>query len=108
MPARAARDSSANAPFRSPCSYAGCHAAAPRPGERLAISVIEDRPYIVASVRMRRALRLPHPLRGQRDRLAQHVAKHGLLADPDVRGDRHPGDQVEVRRRAMQIDLDPG
>ena len=51
------------------------------------------------------ALRLTHALGGQGYQLAHHVTKHGLPADPDIRGDRHAGHQMEVWRGAVQLDL---
>ena len=73
-----------------------------RPGRvKVSDQLVEETHVIGPSER--RALRLAHPLFGERDHLPEHVTNNGLLADADVRGDRHPGGQVKVRRRIMQI-----
>src|SRR5689334_17299312 len=110
MPALAALDSRAKAPLASPPSWS-C-----RPRFRAAagenpLKSLSSSPCYPPSCCTAWVLRLTHAFGGQRDEPAHHVAEHRLLADPDIRLDRHARDQMEVRRYTVQVDPiqgDPG
>src|ERR1700733_12684433 len=104
MLARAARENSANADFRSPVSWSRIPRRNAAAGENAPITLSRKAmcssiPSKVRGGRMfesvihgsgdstcaDHALGFPHSFLGQGDHPPEHVAKHGLLADADVR-----------------------